>query len=263
MNRKNRVISLLTDFGLTDEYVGVLKGVILGHCPQAQLVDLSHNVPPQNIQYAARLIQHSYKHFPLGTIHLVVVDPGVGSRRKIILTKCLDHIFIAPDNGVLTSIIQSENLQQCYCLKEKYYSAASNTFHGRDIMAPLAGQIAAGIPLSRFGEEIDSADCITVSFPGVQKIGEMLLAEVTGIDHFGNIATSITAADLSSLSGKFVFIIGSTTINGLHRSYAEVPKGQLLALIDSRGYIELGINCGNAAEAIGSVLGDPLHVKTE
>ena len=263
MNRENRVISLLTDFGLTDEYAGVMKGVILSHCLHAQLIDISHNVPPQNIQYAARLLQHSYKHFPVGTIHLIVVDPGVGSNRKIILIECSDHIFIAPDNGVLTPIIQSENLQRCYRLKDEYYCATSNTFHGRDIMAPIAGQIATGIPPSQFGEEIDSADCVIVSFPGVKKIGETLFAEVTGVDHFGNIATSITATDLSVLSGKIVFIIGSATIRGLHKTYAEVPKGQMLALIDSRGYVELSMNSGNAAKIIDCVPGDPLQVKTE
>ncbi len=256
----NRVISLLTDFGVRDEYAGVMKGVILSHCATARIVDLSHAIPPQNTVLAARTLMASYPYFPKASIHLVVVDPGVGTDRSILLVQAADHLFIAPDNGVLTPILASESLQHCFSVELSKYKMVSHTFHGRDLMAPLAGKLAAGMKIEKAGHDIIPGDCVHIDLPTVSVTNDTLIGEVVAIDHFGNIATSISAKDLTRFDDTITIHLAGVDINGLSTTYATTSKGELLALIDSRGYLEIAVNCGDAASALGCSIGEQLTV---
>jgi S-adenosylmethionine hydrolase len=258
-----RVISLLTDFGLKDEYVGVMKGVILCHFPTAQLVDITHAIPPQNILLAARTIESSYSFFPEATIHLVVVDPGVGTDRSIVVLEAANHLFIAPDNGVLTPLLLSDLVQRCFVLEKSTDITISTTFHGRDLMAPLAGRLAAGMDVRETGQQINAADCCRIDIPKATVTADTIIGEIVGIDNFGNIATSVSADDLKHFSGGFNISVAGTTINKLSRCYAEMPHGELLCLIDSRGYLEIARNCGNASDALQCKVGDAVVVQRD
>lgn len=257
-----RVISLVTDFGLTDEYVGVMKGVILCHCPTIQLIDITHSVPPQDILFAARTIASSYPFFPEATIHLVVVDPGVGTDRSILLIEATNHLFIAPDNGVLTPILESDQIQRCFLLEKPKDMNVSPTFHGRDLMAPLAGRLAAGMDITDPGQKIDAADCCHIDLPKATVRADTIVGEVVGIDNFGNMATSISAGDLSQFSSDITVLVAGTIIKGLSRYYAETAYGKLLCLIDSRGYLEIARNCGNAAVLLQCKVSDKVTVQS-
>lgn len=257
----NNIVTLITDFGLQDEYVGVMKGVILCHCPKAQLIDICHAVPPQNITLAARMLAASYRFFPEETIHLVIVDPSVGTDRAIIIVESDNHFFIAPDNGVLTDMLGSKNFKTCYQLIQTSSSPISSTFHGRDLMAPLAGKLAAGAQIEDLGQEIDAANCKKIVFPRAFFENNILSGEVVSIDHFGNISTSISMEDIEYFSAKLNIYIGKETVTGLRTTYAEVPSNTFLGLIDSRGYLEIAINCGNAAQKLGCRIGEKVIVR--
>jgi S-adenosylmethionine hydrolase len=255
-------VSLLTDFGHEDEYVGVMKAVILQHNPAARIVDICHNIAPQDIHAAARMLQASYSFFPEGTVHLVVVDPGVGTERNIILAESDQHIFIAPDNGILTAILQSSKLTKCYKLAIRAPTTASSTFHGRDIMAPAAGKLSTGTPSSTFGEPYDSDQCIVLPPLRVQITRTEIIGEVIAIDHFGNIATSITEEHIGMLTIDVEIEIGGILIRGMVKTYAEVEQLAMAALIDSRGNLEIAVNLGNAAKRLNAKRGDRVVLRS-
>lgn len=257
-----RVISLLTDFGLKDPYVGVLKGAILRHCNDVHIVDLNHNVPPQNIILAARTIAASYPFFPPATIHLVVVDPGVGTDRNIVVAEAADHFFIAPDNGVLSPILTSNHLQRCYfAINPDTSNLISNTFHGRDILAPLAARLACGMAAKEVGPPVAASDCLRIDLPQASITSEAVIGEVIGTDHFGNIMTSISADDIVDFTPDLTVSVNKVVINGLSKTYADVKEKELLALIDSSNYLEIGMNCGNAAEEIEMCIGQQVRAQ--
>ncbi len=256
-----RVISLLTDFGLNDEYVGVMKGVILSHCSTVQIVDITHAIPPQNISLAARAIASSYSFFPETTIHVIVVDPDVGTDRSILVAEADKHIFIAPDNGVLSPVLSSAKLKRCYSLEKPTEFTISNTFHGRDLMAPLAGKIASGMDITKAGPKKNVADCCFINIPKANVTPSTIIGEVVNIDIFGNIATSISVNDLASLSSDVTVTISGISIRGLSRTYTDKTDGELLALIDSRDHLEIAKNCGNAAETLQCKIGDKVTVQ--
>jgi S-adenosyl-L-methionine hydrolase (adenosine-forming) len=256
------IVSLITDFGHSDEYVGVVKGVILGYCRDARIVDICHNIAPQDIHGAARMLEASYAFFPKGTVHLIVVDPGVGTERNIILVETDRHIFIAPDNGILTPVLQSPELSRCYALSDMTAGSASNTFHGRDIMAPAAGKIISGTPASTLGTPIDPKRCVVLPQPQVQIMETEITGEVIAIDHFGNIATSIRAEHIRMHYDDVEIEIGGVTILGVVKSYAEVAISAAAALIDSRGNLEIAINQGNAARHLGCKRGDRVILRS-
>lgn len=256
------IISLLTDFGHQDEYVGVMKAVLLSFCPKATIVDLCHAIPPQDVAAAARMITAAAPFYPESTVHLAVVDPGVGTSREILLLKESNRYYIGPDNGIFTTILQSDNLQSCYRLRKSTSdTSVSPTFHGRDIMAPVAGRIAAGTPLIDLGEEVDNGKCIQLRPPFVQLSEKEIIGEVVGIDHFGNIATSIRAEHLSWPPDDVIIEIGGATIKGIQCVYAEVEKQSLLALIDSKGNVEIAQNQGNAAKYLSCTIGDRILLR--
>lgn len=258
MSNNQPIITLITDFGLSDEYAGVMKGVLLSHCPSAQLVDICHMVPPHNIIHGSRILSSSYAYFPKNTVHLVVVDPGVGGTRHIIVVESGAHIFVGPDNGVLSPALRSSELKKCYRVKNK--DAPCPTFHGRDIMAPIAGKLAAGASASDFGTEVSPQDCIALPSPVCFLDENSITGEVVAVDHFGNVATSISAVDVYSLIGTLTITVRNTAVTGLAKTYSDVAKGELVALIDSRGFLEIGLNHGSAAKVLNCKPGEKVQV---
>ncbi len=256
------IVSLLTDFGHDDEYVGVMKAVILGYYPEARIVDICHNIAPQDIPGAARMLESSYTYFPKGTVHLAIVDPGVGTKRNILLAETDQHIFIGPDNGILTAILQSSEHTRCYRLRNQAPMATSSTFHGRDIMAPAAGKILAGTPLSTIGELCNPAQCVVLPPSPMHITDACISGEVIAIDHFGNIATSIKAEQIHIPPEDVEIEIGGVFISGMVKTYAEVEESALTALIDSRGNLEIARNQGSAAEHLGSKRGDSVALRS-
>jgi S-adenosylmethionine hydrolase len=261
------LITLTSDFGLDDPFVGQVKGAILRHNINARIVDLTHNISPHNILGGAVTIRASYHSFPPGTVHLVVVDPGVGSQRKIIAMRADDHLFIAPDNGTLTLILRDRKIQDCHRLASRSLlpSEVSATFHGRDIMAPVAAALAGGMPLARVGPVIPVAECVQLDIPKTVCDENGITGRIISIDRFGNIRTTITTANLSqyqpsSFAGIF---IGTHEISAISGTYSDVAEGELLAVIDSAGHLEIAANRGNAASKTGSRIGDPVTVVME
>ncbi|HVU14304.1 MAG TPA: SAM-dependent chlorinase/fluorinase [Phototrophicaceae bacterium] len=274
----SRLIALLTDFGTTDTYVGVMKGVMLGINPDLQFVDLTHAIEPQNIKQAAFVLLNSYRYFPKGTVFLVVVDPGVGSLRKSIAAQVDNYAFVAPDNGVLSYVLRELGEVRAVELTNPAYrlSATSRTFHGRDIFAPAAAHLASGVEFEQFGNWVDKP--ITLSEP-LLKAEKTISGEVLHLDHFGTLVTSIgllqwdearqltltprfgDASQVSFAADKAIVTVGNQQIGSIDRTYAEVEKGEVLALIGSSGYLEVSINGGSFAERFGAHIGDLVTVQ--
>ena len=262
------IITLITDFGLDDEYVGLMKGVILSIDPSVTIVDITHHIAPQDMVQAAFTLNASYRYFPDGSIHLIVVDPGVGGKRAIVAVKKKGHVFIAPDNGVLTLLFGDGGIDACVRVDnpEFFLSSISQTFHGRDILAPVGAHIARGVPLSRIGTAADVAGL--VHLPGLKSCrsanGE-ITGKIVAIDHFGNLITNISAHELQELcAGKPqrepLVRIGKHIIPGLSSTYESVEVQKPLALIGSRGYLEIAVNTGRANTHLNVQKGDGVTV---
>lgn len=243
------LITLLTDFGTTDTYVGQMKGVILGICPAVRIVDLTHAIPPQEIVIAAHTLKASIAAFPAGTIHLVVVDPGVGSGRRMILAEADGRRFIGPDNGVLEPCLSGAKSAQVRELRETWFwrEPVSNTFHGRDIFGPAAAHWANGKRIEEFGPEI-SAPLVQLPAETLRVESHGVRGEVRSIDHFGNVLTNIPLRLIpeESRSSASVTLEG-LVLTGIYRCYSDVPVGALLTLGSSSGYLEISQRNGNAA----------------
>ncbi len=242
MSSENRpVITLLTDFGLKDGLVGAMKGVILGINPNARIVDVSHDIPAWNIKAAAFVLCSSYKYFPKGTIHICVVDPEVGSDRKILLAVTPGYYFLAPDNGLLTPILKESNADVFSVSNPKYYlHDVSNTFHGRDIFAPVAAHLSLRTPVKEIGLPFSNAR--TDLFPKPEIGKNRIKGRIYYIDNFGNLITNIHTDDLSSASIDFraVLNIGDISVKGIHKSYSAVAEGEPVMIISSAGFLEIG-----------------------
>ncbi|WP_446009977.1 SAM hydrolase/SAM-dependent halogenase family protein [Candidatus Electrothrix sp.] len=262
--RASGLISLTTDFGLHDPYVGQMKGAILQRHPVAQLVDLSHAIPRQDILGAALVLHSSYAFFPAGTVHLVVVDPGVGSQRRILAAEAQGHYFVAPDNGTFSLLLRDQLVQRVYLVEERglFAETVSTTFHGRDIMGPIAAALASGMPISTVGPEVLPASCVCLEIPVAQVAGQKIMGQILQIDHFGNIRTTIRQTDLRGFVDpqQCQVMLSGQQIKGIHTTYAEAGPGDLVALIDSAGYLEIAVNMGNAAEHLQCGTGDAVEV---
>ena len=259
------VISLLTDFGLTDEYVGVMKGVITSICFQSpMIIDITHGIQPQNIIQAALILDASYSFFPQHTIHTIVVDPGVGSQRKTLMLEQEGYCFVAPDNGVLSLVCQKNVSRRIFQINAPhlYLHPVSHTFHGRDIFAPISAHLANGISLTEIGSEIDISQLSLIDLPKpYQEDPFSLWGKVIAVDHFGNLITNIKPSHLQAINGMDNLSSISIQndhfiINGISESYQNVPVGSFLAIFASRGYLEIAVNCGNAFEKINRQLID-------
>jgi hypothetical protein len=254
---KRAIVTLLTDFGLADHYVGAMKGVILGICPDARLVDISHEIKPFGIEDAAFTLSEAYRCFPRGTIHLVVVDPGVGSARRPLVVEADGHRFVGPDNGVLTVPIDRDPKRRVRTITEAEYfrQPVSNTFHGRDIFAPVAAHLARGVAAGRFGPRITD----WVRFAHAEKANDAQTGRVLHVDRYGNLVTSFRVSDLTQ--EPFELVIGSTIVSQYSANYSAVPKGHMVVIPGSGGYLEVSVNQGDAAAVTGASRGSAVTLR--
>jgi hypothetical protein len=249
------LITLTTDFGEQDGYVGIMRGVILTICPRASLVDLSHTVAPQDVRAAAFILYQSFNYFPPNTIHCLVVDPGVGSKRRAIAVRTNCGIFVGPDNGVFSLVLNAAgvNVMEAVTLTNPAYRLAevSHTFHGRDIFAPAAAHLANGVPLAKFGPQAINLIQLDV----VQK-ADNGYCRVMHIDHFGNLILNITEGRIRD-PRTVKFTMGRQVIRSLHNTFADVQEGEVVAYVGStKHHIEIAIRNGNAAQRLGVKVGD-------
>ncbi|WP_456387109.1 SAM hydrolase/SAM-dependent halogenase family protein [Desulfolithobacter sp.] len=261
---QDSLVTLTTDFGLEDPYVGQMKGAILKQNMHARIIDLTHAIPAHDILAAAITICSSYRYFPVGTTHLVVVDPGVGSLRRILAASGDGHRFIAPDNGIFTLLLRDSIIDTVHLVENRslYPREISATFHGRDIMAPVAAALSGGMELDQVGPAIDPARCVLLDLPEPVIKDSSITGQVLHIDRFGNVRTTITTTSLSRFQpGAFAGIeIQGRRINTISSTYSDVPEGELLALIDSSGYLEVAVNKGHAGRELDCRPGAPVIV---
>ncbi|MBI2852374.1 MAG: SAM-dependent chlorinase/fluorinase [Chloroflexi bacterium] len=270
------VITLTTDFGLTDAYVAAMKGVILSINPEVVLVDVCHTIQPQDIMQAGFVLSTACSFFPERTIHVVVVDPGVGSTRKAIILRTPSADFVAPDNGVLSYVLEAGGVSAEGILPPGWRAveltkpgfwrtAVSDTFHGRDIFAPVAGWLSLGLTPEDFGEIISTVTVVPVTHPHRERDGSMV-GHIIHIDSFGNLVVDIRSGDLSRLIG-IVIEVGGRAISDVSRTYAEdeacpeLTEGELLALVGSSDRLEISVKGGSAAAFLKAKIGDELRVR--
>jgi S-adenosylmethionine hydrolase len=245
------ILTLTTDFGLDDHFVGAMKGVVLGICPDARIVDISHGVPPFQIAEGAYLIAQTWRYFPPRTVHLVVVDPGVGSSRRPILVEAGGQYFIGPDNGVLSMVYLRETSKVRLISNEHLYRhPVSRTFHGRDIFAPVAAHLVAGLSPANVGDAIDNY--LKPEFVTPHRAGKRTwIGQILKIDHFGNIVTNFHVDDYGDLATRnFSMELGPVTVGAFARNYAERGPGELFVILGSGGYYEVSMSQGSAAAKI-------------
>ncbi len=263
------ILTLTTDFGMKDGNVGVMKGVIWGICPNAVIADLSHLISPQNIAEATLILYRSATYFPKDTVHVVVVDPGVGTTRRPLAARIGDWFYVGPDNGTITMLVQRARregwLTEFFELNNPKYwlPSVSHVFHGRDVFAPSAAHLADGIPLEELGTRIE--DPVLLDLPQPAREADGWRAEVIHIDHFGNIASNLRVEHLgSSLEHKenFVVRLGMVEIRGLVDTFGQRPVGEVVALMGSTGNLIISVVNGSAVARLGSRIGDPIYVRT-
>lgn len=256
------IITLTTDFGLADPFVGIMKGVILSIAPNVQLVDITHEIRAYDVIEAALLLDSAYRYFPQETIHLVVVDPGVGSARRPMVAAARGHIFVGPDNGVFSFVLNTEPMAPippAYAITNKslFQDRVSRTFHGRDIFAPVAAHLARGTPIESVGPRI--LDFVKKPLPKPRPQGDKLVGTVLRIDKFGNIITNLKREDLPR---DFSIRVAGLPITRLCASFSEAEPGEFLAFEGSTGYIELALNQGSAADRLSIGRGAEIEVET-
>jgi S-adenosylmethionine hydrolase len=256
------LITLMTDFGHRDHYVAAMKGVILGICRRATIVDVSHEVSSYEVAEGAFLLSQTWKCFPRKTVHVVVVDPGVGSMRRPIFAELDGHRFIAPDNGVLTPVLALQGCKVRHITADAFFRLpVSATFHGRDIFAPVAARVAAGVSPTRLGQLIQNHLRLTFERPS-RTARRGWTGSILHVDHFGNVVTNIPVDDFPQIEEQaFQVVIGLRTIDKLAHSYAEMPSGELFAIIGSSGYLEISANQQSAAKMLGCEAGAPVEIR--
>ncbi|MBP1698907.1 MAG: uncharacterized protein H6Q41_4095 [Deltaproteobacteria bacterium] len=262
---KKPIITLLTDFGTKDHYVASMKGVILSINPRCLLIDITHQVSPHDIREGAFILSNAYSHFPKGTIHLAVVDPGVGGARRPLLLVTQNYFFMGPDNGLFTMISRKERVDQIIALDKKKYHhpEVSTTFHGRDIFAPVAAHLSMGVKPNVLGHKIDSLFCLGFEGPFVKE--GKLLGEIVHIDTFGNLVSNIDeGGHIRFIQGRpFVIRVGGEIIRGLKKGYWEGKKDEPIALFGSGGFLEISVKEGNAQKMLKMKRGDPIWISTK
>lgn len=257
------IITLLTDFGLQDGYPGIMKGVILQISPRVKIVDLTHLISPQNILEGAVALSRSYRYFPHGTIHVAVIDPGVGTSRRPIALHVGEHFFIGPDNGLFTPIL-AEARDHSWPIEIRHLSQSkfwlpdrSNVFHGRDVFAPVAAHLAAGVPFSELGDLID--DPLTMDFPVPQVRQDHIIGCVIAIDHFGNLSTNILDAHLARFKNVLIRV-GEIEIHGMVSTFGDASPGELVAMIGTDHDLCVAVVNGNAASQFNIGIGTEVSV---
>jgi S-adenosyl-L-methionine hydrolase (adenosine-forming) len=256
---KMKIVTLLTDFTDADGYPAVMKGVILSIAPDIHIIDLSHSIPPQNVLQAALLLGRCAPFFPNGTVHVCVVDPGVGTQRRGIIAQLGGMFYVGPDNGLMTmlyrKVLDENEPIRIFSLDNPAYmlDPVSSTFHGRDIFAPAASYFLKGTPLESFGGQV--ADPILLNIPKAQKTEKGWEGEVLYIDAFGNLATNIRVEHLAKEEKTHIIIAGQT-VSGLLNTFGEGKQGDLVAIIDSSGYVSVCVVNGSAKQVLGAQVGD-------
>lgn len=260
------IIALLTDFGTRDHYVAAMKGVILQIEPKVTLVDICHEIEPQNLYQGAFALRQVLPYFPAETVFVAVVDPGVGSTRRILVGRYTNRVIIAPDNGLLTLVHRDAELEELRVVENRRYFAAtlSNTFHGRDIFAPVAAHIARGVALREFGPPADCLELLDLPRP-VRNADGTIIGQVMLVDRFGNLITNISELDISaaraSHRGSFEVYLGERRIGPLRATYADAPPREPLALIGSTQLLEIAVNGGDASRQLAAGIGTPVSYR--
>lgn len=260
MNKK--VITLITDFGTEAGYMGAVKGVILKINPDAQVVDISHNIEPFDVWEGAFVLRNSCRFFPKGTIHMVVVDPGVGGPRQAILIVSESYAFVGPDNGVFSFLYDSEKILKIININNpKYFIGKSYTFHARDVFAPVAAYLSLGIKPEEFGTE--AKECLKLKIPLPQVKDKIIKGEILWVDRFGNLITNLDHALIKKIKSKkdFKITVGKKTIKRISSSYYEGRENEILALEGSCGYLEISANQGSAQKILRKKRGDKFKVE--
>ncbi|MEH2333591.1 SAM hydrolase/SAM-dependent halogenase family protein [Nostoc sp.] len=257
---KQPLVTLLSDFGDRDVYVGIMKGVIAQINPRLTVVDLTHQIPPQDIAAARFSLMNAYTHFPVGTVHLAVVDPGVGSNRRAIAVEFAQGFLVGPDNGIFSGVLsQSLAIAAVELTNLNYWRTPqpSKTFHGRDIFAPVAANLASGVPLKQLGQEIDPVSLVNLDIGNCKQTKTGVVGCIQYIDHFGNLVSNIPA---SYVQGKSWYVqVAGLSVPGCE-TYSEVKVGEIIALVASHGWVEIAINCGHAHSQLQINLQDVLEV---
>jgi len=257
------VVSITTDFGEKDGFVGTMKGVIWGICPEAQIADITHDVPAQDIMIGAIALWRAAPFFPPGTVHLAVVDPGVGTQRRPMAAQIGDQFVVGPDNGLFTHMITTaqkakQKLRYVFLNNPAYWlPEVSRTFHGRDVFAPVAAHLACGVPLEKLGTPF--TDPVLLELPHAERTPEGWMAHVTVIDGFGNLTTDLPGAALGDRRDAVIRLHGRQ-VDGIVESYGYCQTGDLIALLDSEGYLEVAVVNGSAARLLNAKMGDVVHV---
>ncbi len=254
------IITLTTDFGLADGYVGTMRGVILSIAPEATLIDLSHEVQAQDVRAAAFVLYQAVPFFPPETLHVVVVDPGVGSQRRALAVRTSQGIFIAPDNGVLSYVLATADVYEAISLTNPAYQLpqVSTTFHGRDVFAPAAAHLATGVPLEKLGPRAINLVRLPFPRPETTPSGD-LITHVMHIDRFGNLILDVTADQVHE---ETIMELKECKIEGLSRTFADVAHGELLAYVgSSRDHVEIAMREGHAARELGIHAGDKVLIR--
>jgi len=256
------VITLMTDFGTRDPWVGIMKGVILGICPSAQLVDLSHEIAPQDVLEGALCLEAAVGFFPAGAVHLAVVDPGVGSARRALGIRAGGQFFVGPDNGLLSLAVgQAGGLTEAVELTNHAYrlTPLSRTFHGRDLFAPAAAHLAAGVALGCFGSVV--SDPVRLSIPAARREAGRVVGEVIGVDRFGNLITNIDRRTFDRMAGAGLEIqVGSHQVSKVVSTYADVSADEICALFGSTDHLEIAANGASAAIRLDVGRGATVHI---
>jgi S-adenosylmethionine hydrolase len=253
------LVTLTTDFGTKDPYVSAMKGVIYSQCPGVRVVDLSHDIPPQDLWHACFFWAGSAPYFPPGTIHIAIVDPGVGTARRAVVAKAGGQYFVCPDNGILTMALLACPLEEAYAITNPDFMAAdvSPTFHGRDVFAPTAARLASGVDIAEAGEA--APDLVALPIPDPVTRDEAIEGEIIHIDHFGNCISNVTRATLASKSPQNIRI-GAESFESILDTYGQAQRGEALALFGSSGHLELAVREDSASDRLGIRVGDPVRV---
>jgi hypothetical protein len=253
------IITLITDFGLKDEYSGVVKGVILATAPNARIVDITHLIPPQSVQTASHLLARAFGYFPPGTVHLVIVDPGVGTSRSILAIAADSQYFIGPDNGIFTPIYlgAASLVVHRVTAADLFLATVGATFHGRDIMAPIAAKLATGLDIDKVGPRIAVQDCVHTLQNTITRTGDMLQGEIVHVDNFGNLCSNISRQAVEKFADSMAIVVrvAENNLIPLCHSYGDRARGDLLALYDSHDYLEIAVNQGSAACRLNLTVG--------
>ena len=257
------MITLTSDFGLKDPYVAEMKAVILSICPSVSIIDVTHLIDKWKVSMGAFVLACVTTFFPQGTIHVAVVDPGVGTQRRPIVVETKWNLFVGPDNGLLILAAEAQGLKQVRAIecRNLMQQQVSETFHGRDIFAPIAAHLANGVALEEIGPQI--TDFVQPGFASIKRTPKFLLGEVLHIDDFGNIVTNVHGVELSDSEGTlFQIALNSTKLQGINlsRTYADAKTGEPVLLVGSHGYIEISLNQGNAAAKFGVKEGDQISI---